>query len=82
VSLAGQELLTLLGAFVGSAFALVRFALGQARATNERFVRFLEGVQTRQEASTVRIAESLDRLGETVRDNAALLARVGERLGL
>ncbi|CAN5639408.1 hypothetical protein BH11ARM2_BH11ARM2_25140 [soil metagenome] len=76
------QLVTLLGAFVGSAFALVRFALVQSRNVADRFCTYLEGAVKRQEELNARFSDSIDRLGERIAENSALLARVGERMGL
>lgn len=76
------ELLALLGSFVASAFALVRYAMTQNRAVLDRFVSFLEGALQRQEQVNERFQSALQDLGENVRENSALIARVAERLGL
>lgn len=75
------ELIALLGTFVGSAFALVRLSLGQHRAMTDRFVGFLEETVRRQEPANERFQVSLERLADNVRENSAILAKMGERLG-
>jgi uncharacterized protein YigA (DUF484 family) len=67
---------------VGSAFALIRFAVDQARAVSDRFVTFLEGSLRRQEDLNRQFAQALERLTENVRENSAVLARVAEALGI
>ncbi len=76
------ELLALLGSFVASAFALVRYAMNTNRSLMDRFVAFLEGAHRRQEKVNERFQSTLDRLGDNVRENSALIARVAERIGL
>lgn len=69
-----------LAAFAGGAFALVRFALTQARTITERFVGYLEDALKRQEAINERFEHTIAQLSESVRENSALLARVVERM--
>ena len=76
------ELLALLGSFVASAFALVRYAMNQNRSLLDRFVTFLESAMQRQEQVNERFEEALQKLGENVRENSALIARMSERLEL
>lgn len=76
------ELATLLASFVGSAFALVRFALNQSRATSERFVTYLEGSLERQEKINADFRNTLDQLTSNVRENSALLNRMADRIGV
>ena len=73
------DLLTLLGAFVGASFTLIRFAMAQHRAMTDRFVSFLESALRRQEAVNVDFQKALSDLTSNVRENSALLARLAER---
>ncbi len=75
------ELLTLLGTFVGSAFALARLVFASHRQTVERFVTFLEAALGRQEAANGAFRLAVADLAESVRDQTRLLARVGEKVG-
>lgn len=74
------ELFALLGSFVASAFALVRFALGQHRSMLERFMSFIGESQARQGEAQDRFEDALDRLTENVRENSTLLSRMAERM--
>ncbi len=76
------EVVGLIGSFLASAFALVRYAMTQNRSMLDRFVVFLEGALQRQEQVNGRFQHALEALGENVRENSALLARVAERIGL
>ncbi|HEY0867646.1 MAG TPA: hypothetical protein VGE01_09710 [Fimbriimonas sp.] len=76
------ELLTLLGAFVGSAFALVRFALTQNKAVTDRFVTYLEQALSRQEEVNAGFKSAIDGLTLNVRENSALLQKLAERMGV
>ena len=73
------ELVALLGSFVASAFALVRFSFIQHRAIAERFVSYLESALARQEALNDGFRAALEELTENVRENSALLGRLAER---
>jgi len=74
------ELVAILGAALASAFALVRMRLGQHRSLIDRFVTFLETGMKRSDRTTERIAAAVDSLGETVRENTAVIARLTERM--
>ncbi len=76
------EIAALLGSFLASSFALVRYAMAQNRTLLDRFVAFLEDALKRQEQVNDRFGSALERLGENVRENSAFLARVSERLGI
>lgn len=76
------QFFALFGGFLGSMFALVRFALVNSRATAERFVGFLESALHRQEDLNSQFQGALEGLSDNVRDNSAVLQRVAERLGL
>ena len=73
------ELFALLGSFMASAVALVRFALVQHRSMLDRFMAFIVDAQQQQNETQDRFESALDRLTETVRENTALLARISER---
>lgn len=73
------ELFALLGSFMASAVALVRFALVQHRSMLDRFMAFIVDAQKQQNETQDRFESALDRLTETVRENTALLARISER---
>jgi hypothetical protein len=73
------ELFALLGSFVASAFALVRFSFSQHRSMADRFVTFLEDALHRQEAVNLEFRQALEQLTENVRENSQLLARLAER---
>lgn len=75
-----SELFALLGSFIASAFALVRFSLAQHRALADRFIGFLEESVRRQEEVNDRFQVAIDRLTESVQENSAMLGRMGERL--
>ena len=74
------ELLSLLGSFVASAFALLRVSLAQHRAMVDRFVAFLEESVRRQEEVNGRFQSTLDRLTDNVQENSAMLSRMAERM--
>ena len=74
------EMTALLGGFVASSFALVRYSLNQQRDMTNRFVNYLESALTRQELATAQIQPTLRELGEAVRDSATTIARLGERI--
>lgn len=74
------ELFALLGSFVASALALVRFALVQHRSMLDRFMSFIVDAQTRQIETQDRFEGALDRLTENVRENSTLLTRIAERM--
>jgi uncharacterized protein YigA (DUF484 family) len=74
------ELLALIGSFVASAFAIVRFSLAQSKAMSERFVSYLESSLQRQEAINMRFQSSLEELTRNVRENSLLLHRIAERM--
>lgn len=74
------ELFALLGSFVASALALVRFALVQHRSMLDRFMAFIVDAQTRQIETQDRFESALDRLTENVRENSTLLTRIAERM--
>lgn len=74
------ELFALLGSFMASAVALVRFALVQHRSMLDRFMAFIVDAQTRQSETQDRFEEALDRLTENVRENSTLLSRMSERI--
>lgn len=76
------EIVALLGSFVASAFALVRYAMNQNRSILDRFMAFLEKATYRQETINGRFQQALENLGANVRENSILLARVAERLDL
>ena len=76
------EILALLGSFLASSFALVRYAMAQNRSLLDRFVRFLEGAMQRQEGVNDRFQSALEKLSQNVAENSLLIARVSERLGL
>lgn len=75
------ELLALVGSFIASAFALVRYAMTQNRSLLERFMGFLEGAMKRQEQVNDHFQAALERLGDNVRENSTLLSRIAERIG-
>lgn len=74
------ELVAILGAAMASAFALVRMSLGQHRSLIDRFVSFLESGMKRSDSAHERIANAVDALGETVRENTAVISRLTERM--
>ncbi len=74
------ELFALLGSFVASAVALVRFALVQHRTMLDRFMAFIVDAQTRQIETQDRFEDALDRLTDNVRENSTLLSRIAERM--
>lgn len=76
------ETLALVGSFVASAFALVRYAMSQNRSVLDRFIGYLEHAMERQEAINSRFQSTIESLGANVRENSVLLARVAERLDL
>lgn len=76
------QFFALFGAFLGSMFALVRFALMASRANADRFVTFLEGALRRQEDLNGQFQGAVESLSDNVRENSAALARMAERLGL
>jgi hypothetical protein len=73
-------LLALLGSFVGSGFALVRFSLTQSRTVVDRFVGFLEGAIQRQEELNARFQCTLEHLGESVRESSVLIKQIAQRM--
>lgn len=75
-------MVALLGTFVGSAFALVRFALGQNKALTDRFVTYLETALCRQEEVNAGFKAAIDGLTANVRANSAVLQKVAERIGV
>jgi hypothetical protein len=74
------ELFTVLGSFVGAAFALIRYTMSQHRAMTDRFVTFLEGSLRRQEEINSGFRRALEDLTENVRENSSLLGRLAERV--
>lgn len=76
------SLLSLLGAFVGSAFALIRYVFAQHRQTIDRFVTFLEGALARQEGINADFRFSITELSDSVRGQSRLLTRISERMGI
>lgn len=72
--------MTVLGAFVGASFALIRYALAQHRAMTDRFVNFLESSLRRQEEVNGRFQKALEDLTDNVRENSTLLGRLSERV--
>ena len=70
------EFLALIGGFVASAFALVRFSLSQSRSMIDGFVSFLERSLRSQEELNQRLANSLAGLGDVVRLTSANVERV------
>ncbi|MBV6458961.1 MAG: hypothetical protein HONBIEJF_02100 [Fimbriimonadaceae bacterium] len=74
------ELVAILGAAVASSFALVRMSLGQHRSLIDRFVSFLETGMKRSDRANERIAAAVDALGETVRENTAVISRLTDRM--
>ena len=75
-----EQLFVLLGSFVASAFALLRYSQSQNREMMHRFVGFLESSLRRQEELNERFQGALENLTENVRENSHLLGRVAERL--
>ncbi|MFQ3669132.1 MAG: hypothetical protein SNJ74_04690 [Fimbriimonadaceae bacterium] len=75
-----HELFVLLGTFVGTAFAIVRYAMATGRDATERFMDFLGASVERQDDTNRRFQEILERHGEIMRENSALLQRLSERL--
>jgi hypothetical protein len=82
VPLYWPELLTVLGTFIGAAFALVRYTMAQHRAMTDRFVTFLESSLRRQEEVNEGFQEALENLTENVRENSTLLGRLSERVSI
>jgi len=76
------QFFALFGAFLGSMFALVRYAMQSSRATADRFVAYLESALHRQEDVNTQFQGAIENLSDNVRDNSAVLQRVAERLGL
>jgi hypothetical protein len=74
------ELLAVLGAFVGSSFALARMVLAQQRASTDRFVEFLEGSLQKQDATIDGFRDSVGAVTQALRENTRVVRRVGERL--
>lgn len=74
------ELIALLAGFVGSSFALIRYAMAQHRAMTDRFVSFLESSLRRQEEVNQGFRKALEDLTENVRENSTLLVRLSERV--
>lgn len=74
------ELFTVLGSFIGAAFALIRYAMAQHRAMTDRFVSFLENALRRQEEVNEGFQKALENLTENVRENSTLLGRLSERV--
>lgn len=74
------ELFTVIGSFVGAAFALIRYAMAQHRAMTDRFVTFLESSLRRQEEVNDDFRGALESLAENVRENSTLLSRLSERV--
>ena len=76
-----MELFTVIGSFVGAAFALIRYAMAQHRAMTDRFVTFLESSLRRQEEVNDDFRGALESLAENVRENSTLIGRLAERVG-
>lgn len=74
------EMIGLVGGFVASAFALVRFALCQNKALTERFMGFLENAVERQERANGRFENALNGLSANVQEHTNLLSRLAERM--
>lgn len=74
------ELCTVIGSFVGAAFALIRYTMAQHRAMTDRFVTFLESSLRRQEEVNDDFRGALESLAENVRENSSLLSRLSERV--
>lgn len=77
-----SEWAALVGAFLASAFALVRYSQQQHRAMVDRFVNFLEASLKRQETVNERFQAALEELGQTVRRSSLLLDRLAKRLNV
>jgi hypothetical protein len=76
------EFLTLVGSFLASAFAIVKYSLAQHRSMVDRFVNYLEASLKRQQEVNESFQEALEGLTENVRENSLLLGRVAERLSI
>jgi len=74
------QLVAILGAAVASAFALIRMSMSQHRSLIDRFVGFLETGMRRSDRANERIAAAVDSLGDTVRENTAVISRLSERM--
>lgn len=74
------ELVTLVGAFVGSAFTLLKLGLSHYRSLSDRFVGFLEASLVRQEQAQERLESALDRLAEGAGEQTQLLRRLAEQV--
>lgn len=74
------ELIALLGGLVGSLFALVRYTLGMARTTADRFAAYLERKLEQEVQAHEQLRRALEGVGECVRENSRMLQRLVERL--
>lgn len=75
-----MELLTVIGSFIGTAFAIIRLVMAQNRAMTERFVSFLEQSIRRQESINEGFREAIEKLTTCVGENSHILNRLSERL--
>lgn len=74
------NLLGVVGAFVASAFALMRMTLNQQKALTDRFVGFLEASLRNQESTILGFRQSVDQLRDTVQENTVVVRHIAERL--
>lgn len=74
-----QELIAVLGAFVGSSFALMRLTLSLHKQSTDRFVTFLHDSLVRHEATIAGFRDSIDSLAAGLQEHNALLRRLDER---
>lgn len=79
-NLSPPELITMLGAFLGSALTILKVALNHHRSMSERFVGYLESALLRQEQASARFESALERLADGVGDQGRVLRQLSERL--
>lgn len=72
------QTIALVGGALASAFGLVRLSFALHRTTAERFMEFLDKSLRQQEAANARLADALDKLSETSRENNTLLRRMSD----
>lgn len=76
-----QELIAVLGAFVGASFALMRLTISQHKQSTDRFVGFLQESLLRHEATIAGFREAIEGLAAGLQEHNALLRRLGEGAG-
>lgn len=75
-----NELFTISAGFIGTAFAILRMAMGQTKGFAERLIALIEDSLRKQDETIAGFRESVEKLNSSVQENTLVTRQVAEWL--